>query len=226
MRRARGSPCQARPAADGVAAPRAAHGDDNAPMSEELIRRSMGPVVFDAAATAVMSRQLPPQVQAAGLSLAEKVAVYAWTVDTSSGLWFARINAVMRMAELAPGELETVLPVAHALPSALRKLPPFVGTVYRGVKERPIGAEEFERFVREHETLTQVYHAGFVGASVVEGGALRGRAKLIIRSRTGRDISSLSAKPEQIEVLFLPPLKLAPERVIRGKVVRIWANEI
>jgi hypothetical protein len=116
--------------------------------------------------------------------------------------------------------------VTTALRSALEKLPPFVGTVYRGSKERPIGAEAFEDFVRKHETLPEVYHPGFIGTAAVESEALRGRAKLTIMSRTGRDISSLSSKPDQLEVLFMPPLRLAPERVIRGKVVRIWAREI
>jgi SPP1 gp7 family putative phage head morphogenesis protein len=200
---------------------------DNGPMSDELLRRSLGDRLFDEAAVAVSSRALPADVSAAGLTLAEKVAVYVWTIDTSPIPWFARINAMMRMADLPPGELEAVMPMAHTLLSGLRKLPASEGTVYRGIKERPIGRDAFEEFIREHETLPEVYHPGFVGASAVESGRLRGRAILIIQSRTGRDISSLSAKPEQREVLFAPPLRLAPERVSRREeVVEIWANEI
>jgi hypothetical protein len=196
-------------------------------MTDEMMRRSLGEKLFDEAAFAVSSRALPSEVASSGLTLAEKVAVYVWTRDTSPVPWFARINAMMRMAELAPGELEAVLPVAHALLAALRKLPPYVGEVYRGVKERPIGADAFEQFVRNHETLPEVYHAGFVGASAIESGALRGRVRLTIESLTGRDISSLSASPDQREVLFLPPLRVAPSRVLRdGKVVRIWVREI
>ena len=133
---------------------------------------------------------------------------------------------MMRMAEVSLDEFDAVMPVAHALMSALRKLPLFAGTVYRGIKERPMGAEAFERFVREHETEIEVYHPGLIGASTSERGALRGRARLIIESRTGRDISSLSAKPGQGEVLFAPPLRLRPDEVVRvGKVVKIWASE-
>lgn len=191
------------------------------------MRRSLGAALFDAAAAAVLCRMLPPVVAGAGLTLAEKVAIHVWTLDTSGQPWFARINALLRLADVTLDEFAAVMPVAHALMSALRKLPPFVGTVYRGVKERPMGAEAFEQFVRNHETLPEVYHPGFVGASATEGGELRGRAKLVFESKTGRNISALSAKPDQAEVLFAPPLRLAPERVIReGRVVRIWASEI
>lgn len=199
----------------------------NAPMTEDLMRRSLGSELFDRAAIGVLSRGLPSDVSAAGLSLVEKVAIHVWTLDTSGEPWFARINAMMRMADLSPEEYEAVFPVAHALHAGLLKLPPFVGTVFRGVKERPIGAEDFEQFVRNHETQPEVYHPGFVGASAVESERLRGRAVLILESKTGRDISSLSAKPEQREVLFMPSLKMAPQRVVRrGKVVEIWASEI
>lgn len=199
----------------------------NAPMTEDLMRRSLGSELFDRAAIGVLSRGLPSDVSAAGLSLVEKVAIHVWTLDTSGEPWFARINAMMRMADLSPEEYEAVFPVAHALHAGLLKLPPFVGTVFRGVKEWPIGAEDFEQFVRNHETQPEVYHPGFVGASAVESERLRGRAVLILESKTGRDISSLSAKPEQREVLFMPSLKMAPQRVVRrGKVVEIWASEI
>ncbi|MBS0403058.1 MAG: minor capsid protein [Proteobacteria bacterium] len=199
----------------------------NGQMTEDLMRRSLGSELFDRVAGDVLSRALPAAVSAAGLSLVEKVAIHAWTLDTSDGPWFARINDMMRMADVTPQEYEAVFPVAHALHAGLLKLPPFVGAVFRGVKERPIGAEDFEQFVRNHETLPEVYHPGFVGASVIEYGALRGRARMIIESRTGRDISSLSSKPEQREVLFAPPLKVKPMTVERLKGwVRIWASEI
>ena len=199
---------------------------DNAPMTDDFMQRSLGARLFDQAAVFVSSRVLPADVADAGLTLVEKVALHVWTLDAGPAPWFARINAMMRMADLAPGELEAVLPVAHALLGGLRKLPPYVGTVYRGIKERRIGADAFELFVREHETEIEVYHPGFVGASALEAGALRGRARLIIESRSGRDISSLSAKPEQREVLFAPPLRVRPDRVSRaGKVVRIWVSE-
>lgn len=199
----------------------------NAPMTEEMMRRSLGAELFDQAAMAVLSRALPQPVAAAELTLAEKVAIHVWTLDASGEPWFARINALMRMADLSPEEYEAVFPVAHALHAGLLKLPPFVGTVFRGIKERPIGSDAFEAFVRNHETQAEVYHPGFVGASKVEQGALRGRLRMTIESKSGRDIGSLSASPEQHEVLFVPPLRVAPSRVLRdGKVVRIWASEI
>lgn len=200
---------------------------DNGPMTDAMLRQSLGDALFDRSAAEVSARVLPVEVAAAGLSLAEKVAVYVWTLDTSTTPWFARINALMRMAEVDAQEYATVSPVAGALLGALEKLPPFVGTVYRAVKEGPIGREAFEQFVREHETLPEVYHPGFVGASAVREGVLRGRAILTLQSVSGRDISSLSSKPEQVEVLFRPPLHVAPEKVLReGKVVQIWAREI
>ena len=199
---------------------------DSAPMTDDMVRRSLGAELFDAASVAVLGRPLPGAVASAGLTLAEKVAVHVWTLDTSGDPWFVRVNAMMRMQDIAPDEFEAVMPVAHALMSALRKLPPFVGTVYRGVKERSMGAGAFEHFVREHEMQPEVYHPGFVGASAVEDGRLRGRAVMVIESLTGRDISSLSDKPQQREVLFMPPHRLAPKAVRRGKAVWIWAREI
>lgn len=198
----------------------------SAPMTEGMLRRSLGHDLFDRIAVDVLGRALPAAVSAAALSLPEKVAVHLWTLDTSGEPWFARINAMMRMVDVTPAEFEAVMPVAHALMSALRKLPPLVGTVYRGIKERPIGPDAFEQFVREHESEERVYHPGFVGCSKLESGALRGKSRLIISSITGRDISSLSAKPDQQEVLFLPPLYLQPDRSERrGGVVRTWASE-
>lgn len=200
---------------------------DGGPVAQEVLSRSLGAALFDQAARTILMRTLPQPVAAAGLTLGEMVAVHAWTLDTAGDPWFARINAMARGADMSPAEFDAVFPLAHALLSALRKLPPFVGTVYRGVKERPVGAGAFEAFVREHETRPEVYHPGFVGASQTQAGALRGRVRLTIESKSGRDISSLSAKPEQGEVLFMPPLQVAPKRVMHdGKVVRIWASEI
>lgn len=65
----------------------------------------------------------------------------------------------------------------------------------RITKERPLGRDAFEEFVRNHKTLPEVYRPGFVGASADEHGRLRRRAVLVIESLTGRDISSLSSKP-------------------------------
>ncbi|HMO46447.1 MAG TPA: hypothetical protein PKB14_10485 [Rubrivivax sp.] len=223
--KAPGLRCGPNESADRIAAMHAAM--DNAPMTEDMVRRSLGAKLFDDAAMFVSSRMLSREVASAELSLVEKVAIHVWTLDTSPVPWFARINAMMRMAEISAEEFGAVMPVAHSLLSGLRKLPPFVGTVFRGVKERPIGAEAFEQFVRNHETQAEVYHPGFVGASMIESSVLRGRARLMIESKTARDISSLSSKPQQREALFMPPLKLAPERVARkGKVVEIWASEI
>ena len=198
----------------------------NAQITDDLMRRSLGPALFDSASVAVLARVLPPTVAAAGLTLAEKVAIHVWTLDTSGEPWFARINALMRMQDIAPDEFEAVMPVAHALMSALRKLPPFSGVVHRGLKQSQVPGS-FDAFVDAHSTGAQVYHPGFIGASQTPTQRLRGRVELIIDSATGRDISHFSVKPEQREVLFYPPvwLTVVSREVLSSGVVKIWATE-
>lgn len=199
---------------------------DNAPMTEDLMRRSLGAELFDSAAAAVLGRQLPIDVAAAGLTLAEKVAVHVWTIDTSGEPWFARINAMMRMAEVTASEFDAVMPVAHALMSALRKLPPHSGVVHRGLKQSQMRGS-FDEFLGAHSPGARVWHPGFIGASQGSAQKLRGRVELILESTTGRSIAPLSAKPEQQEVLFFPPLwiTVVSRTVLPSGVVKIWATE-
>lgn len=223
-KRTRGVWCDDRELADRVDQLRAAV--DNAPMTDDMMLRSLGPELFDAASRAVLSRQLPAEMVAARLTLPEMVAIHVWTLDTSPDPWFARINAMMRMAHVDTDEFGAVMPVAHALLSGLRKLPPAVGMVHRGLKQSQM-RRSLDEFLDAHQIGAHVWHPGFVGASRDPSQKLRGRVELIIDSVSGRDVSALSAKPEQQEVLFLPPLWLTVVKrtELPSGVVKIWATE-
>ncbi len=89
---------------------------------------------------------MSPDVVSAGLTLAEQVAFYTWTLDTSKGPWFSRINRVLRMGDTDSAEFETVWPLVLSMRSALHKLPPYVGEVYRSIKESGMSADQLDWF--------------------------------------------------------------------------------
>ena len=86
--------------------------------------------------------------------------------------------------------------------SALAKLPNYEGTVYRAVKERPLGKKGYTTFMNEHSAGHVVNYMGFTATSQIPEQILRGRLKLTIFTKNGVDISAFSSKPEQKEVLI------------------------
>ena len=71
---------------------------DHSAVNETFIQKSIGQQAWDTAALALRSRTMPGDVASAGLTMAEQVALYTWTIDTSKGPWFVRINRVLRMS--------------------------------------------------------------------------------------------------------------------------------
>lgn len=162
----------------------------------------------------------------AGLTKTEQVALHLWTQDTGKVAWFQQINRALRSGNA--GDLQRLQPLIAAMRSGLEKLPPFVGTVYRAIKEKPFTAGEFSKYIESHQSGLEVIDAGFSGASQVLEQALRGRVKMSIESINGKNISALSSKPEQQEILFtLDSRFLVTDRFDQtNKVIRLWLQQL
>ncbi|MBK6999332.1 MAG: hypothetical protein IPH35_04980 [Rhodoferax sp.] len=160
--------------------------------------------------------------------MAEQVALYTWTLDTSKGPWFSRINRVLRMADTSSTEVATVQPLIDGIQSALEKLPPFEGVVYRAVKQAKMQAEEWSAFLSQFVVDGTVSLQGLSGCTANASEMLRGRARMTIISRTGRDISSLSSKPGQSEVLLSHGTSVVIDLVeyTENGAIKIWAHEM
>ena len=197
-------------------------------MNETFIRHSVGDQAWDEAVRILSGRTMPQAVINAGLSMAEQVALYTWTLDTSKGPWFTRINRVLRMGETDSAEFEAVWPLVAAIKSALGKLPPFEGMVYRAIKESGMTAQQLAWFKDAYQPGQLVAIEGFAGTSKDQLQMLRGRFKLVVNSKTGRDISAFSAKADQDEVLIAHGAVISVTQVQRSKqgATWIWADEI
>jgi len=212
-----------------IAMQRALASVDNSAVNETFIKQSIGQPAWDAAQAELRSRTLPPEVACAGLTMAEKVALHTWTLDTSNAPWFSRINRVLRMGDVNSTEFEAVWPLVAGIKSALGKLPPYQGLVYRAVKESAMTAKQLVWFEQSFfQPGNRVALEGFSGTSKDQLQMLRGRIKLVIASKTGRDISSLSAKTDQTEVLMMHATRIEVTKVRSTKqgAIWIWADEI
>jgi len=168
---------------------------------------------------------LPPTVVDAGLTEAEQVALHLWTRDTGKEAWFRQINQALRDGDA--DALKRLQPLIEAMRAGLDKLPPFEGTVYRGVKERGFQGD-FPQWVESLQRDATIRELGFMGTSKDLEQKLRGRVKLIIQSKTGKDISALSNKPDQTEVLLDAGARFwIEERAVKQNgVIEIWAIQL
>ena len=82
---------------------------------------------------------------------------------------------------------------AAVLRDALDKLPDYSGRVVRGIDLAP---KRLSRY-RPGDIVTEPWFT-----SATKGTPYRGNTLFHIRSRTGKDISTLSADPDEREVLF------------------------
>ena len=193
-------------------------------MKTEL-RHLVSGEVFDDARAILQARTLPPDIVNAGLTDAEQVALHLWTRDTGQDAWFQQINRALRSGN--EDDLKRLQPLIEAMRNGLEKLPRFEGTVYRGIKERGFQGD-FPQWVERLQPKEMIEDLGFAGSSVDPEQKLRGRVKWIIRSKAGKDISALSNKPEQTEVLFGDGSKFMIDRVNikQNGVIEIWATQI
>ena len=144
---------------------------------------------YDDARATLQARTLPPDIVDAGLTEAEQVALHLWTRDTGQDAWFQQINRALRSGN--EDDLQRLQPLIEAIRSGLEKLPPFEGTVYRGIKERGFQGD-FSKWIDGLQAGVVIDEPGFMGASCAIEQSLRGRVKLIIMGKNGRDISALS----------------------------------
>jgi hypothetical protein len=192
---------------------------------ETELRNLVGQEAYAAVWSALRARSLPPSIVDAGLTEAEQVALHLWTLDTGQEAWFRQVNQALRSGDASA--LRRLQPLVEAMRRGLAKLPPFEGTVYRGVKERGFQGD-FQQWVESLQRDATIRELGFIGASKDLEQKLRGRVKLIIRSKTGKDISALSDKPGQTEVLLDAGSRFwIEERAIKQNgVIEIWAIQL
>jgi hypothetical protein len=192
---------------------------------ENDLRNLVSRETYEAVRATLQARTLPPTVVDAGLTEAEQVALHLWTRDTGKEAWFRQINQALRDGDA--DALKRLQPLIEAMRNGLGKLPPFVGVVYRGIKERGFQGD-FAQWAERLQPKEIIEDLGFAGSSVDLEQKLRGRVKWIIQSKTGKDISALSHKPEQTEVLFGAGSKFIIDRVNikQNGVIELWATQL
>jgi hypothetical protein len=162
-------------------------------------------------------------IDAPALSAGERVAVHAYTHP----VLYARLNDHLRAVDGGAAADDRLVQWGRMLSGALGRLPARPGTSYRGVDVTPALLARFEALAPGDV----VRFAGFTSTSSVETSALAGEVMLVIRGRTGRDISALSLTPQEREVLFGPGtrFRVIDRRVTRGPgydILRIEVEEV
>lgn len=121
------------------------------------------------------------------LSDAEQVALYAYTQHECY-----KMNGALRGAvEMGPAQQA----LCGALDSALAKLPPFEGPVHRGAD---LGPDDQTKYAAGQAVAEPCY----TSTSKSTARAFAGNTQWAMESKTGRDISFISAKPHEQEILF------------------------
>ncbi|MFF0500924.1 ADP-ribosyltransferase [Nocardia aobensis] len=120
----------------------------------------------------------------------QRRALHAYT-DPDAGLYTDLNNRLRDNSELDPTQHQ----LAQDISAGLGNLPAHAGTVWRGTSLSP---EELARYI-PGETVTE---AAFTSTSRDPRRIFTGNVEFVIHSSTGRDISGLSARPGEREVLF------------------------
>ncbi|MBF6144937.1 ADP-ribosyltransferase [Nocardia nova] len=120
----------------------------------------------------------------------QRRALHAYT-DPDAGIYTDLNNRLRDNSELDPTQHQ----LAQDISEGLGNLSAHTGTVWRGTSLSP---EELARYV-PGETVTE---AAFTSTSRDPRRIFTGNVEFVIHSSTGRDISGLSARPGEREVLF------------------------
>jgi hypothetical protein len=131
-----------------------------------------------------------PSAQPREISDRQRHAVYRYT-DPDEHVYAELNNRLRHGTELDPGMHE----LARDISAGLRNLPPYEGTVWRGCT---MNAEEIARYT-PGTTITE--HA-LTSTSTDRRRIITGNVEFVIHSSSGRDISALSARRNEREVLF------------------------
>ncbi len=87
--------------------------------------------------------------------------------------------------------------VEKVLNQALNKMPSYEGTVYRGIK-----ISDVDGFIKRYTSGKEIDFSQFTSTSFKKAESYYGNVKYEIISKTGKDVSALSSKPAEKEVLF------------------------
>lgn len=83
------------------------------------------------------------------------------------------------------------------LNNALSKLPDYEGTVFRGVK-----ITDTDKFLKDYAKGGEINFNQFVSTSFSKTERYYGNVEYTILSKSGKDVSKLSFKPHEKEILF------------------------
>lgn len=136
--------------------------------------------------------------QERGLSFVEKVALATYTSDD-----YKIINASLRSKHPS----QEVLFFAEQIKSALKKFPVYKGPVKRGTL---LSAEDLAK-IKENEPLSFPY---FLSTTKdFSFNKFENKHRLIIESKSGRDISEFTMNTAEKEILFLPDTPFTVEKM-------------
>lgn len=104
--------------------------------------------------------------------------------------------------------------------AALNSMPDFNGTVYRG-------ANLPQSIIDQYKPGEMIQEKGFVSTSQTKKAAYNGNTRFIIASKTGTDISKISAYEKEKEVVMKPntAFKVLKKKA-RGGITTIYLEEI
>ena len=150
-------------------------------------------------------RPTHPSPDGANLSDAELAAIYEYTTDAD---FIAEFNALMR--DDLRAAMEAHGGFIGTLGSALAKLPPYPGQVWRG--SGILSPPEMETLMQEGA----IFRPGYFWSTAHDRRGLEEYSDEIvfdIRSKIGKNISQMSAKGRDYEVLFPPDAAFRVEKV-------------
>jgi hypothetical protein len=126
-----------------------------------------------------------------GLTTADRLAIWVYTTDYSR--WYQQINSELWSGRPSPA----VSNLARILNSALRKLDPYEGTVYRGFPSVNLSGD-----LAKYIVGSVVEWPGFTSSSTDQAKAYDENMQFTIFSHTGRELRAYSDIPHEEEVTF------------------------
>ena len=121
---------------------------------------------------------------------------------------YQKLNDALRSKDEA--KLSVVEPYINVAESGLSQMPSFSGVVYRGVD-----LDNLPDVLSKYKVGQTVTEDAFTSSSVTKKASFRRDTLMIIRSKSGKDVSILSDYPKQKEILFKPGMRFKVESIIR-----------
>jgi len=140
-----------------------------------------------------------------GITLIERLAVYAFTIEItgmSAGRWQVQLYGVLNRALREQHGVAHLRPYLALLDAGMHRIPPHVGTMYRGVGASMM-TELRNYYVPNGYVTWQSFSSTSSDRVVSTGFATRGGgALLILKISSGRDISGMSSIRGEAEFLL------------------------